>query len=393
MRNHKLSLTCILARFAALFCWSMLCRVGDVHADEGADPLENLGLVYRDGNSELLQELWLLGRYHSQYHWSEGSTGEDHGHESRRTRLGFQGRALKSMTVHAQMVSGSDINPFYNGFTELWMQWQFSPSLAVTLGQQKHRFTHDRNVSSRYLNYLERAALTNMFNADYTPAVTLQGTINKFSYYTGLFSNSTGQNMGDAFTELNSGYSLLAAGYYDLSDVMAFDSFFLYTSYLHSSFNDNATNLNRFTDGLSAALILTSGARSLVTEVTGGWSDENGNATGLNLQPGIFLTEKLQLVGRYQGAISNRSDGLVPQRRYEQPSGLRSGERYQALYLGANYYLAQHRIKLLGGVEYSLMDKEDVWTFSTAFRFYFGPHSGGAFPMNQLLPGDVFGAD
>ena len=92
----------------------------------------------------------------------------------------------------------------------------FSPELAITIGQQKHRFTHDRNVSSRYLNYLERSMLTNMFGADYTPGVTIQGRFDDFSYYTGLFSNATGKNIGDAFTELDSGFSYLAILYYEL---------------------------------------------------------------------------------------------------------------------------------------------------------------------------------
>lgn len=51
------------------------------------------------------------------------------------------------MTLHAQLVSGFDMKPFYNGFTELWSQWAFDDLFAVTVGQQKHRFTHDRNVA------------------------------------------------------------------------------------------------------------------------------------------------------------------------------------------------------------------------------------------------------
>ena len=103
------------------------------------------------------------------------------------------------------MVSGSNIDPFYNGFTELWAQWAFTPEFAISIGQQKNRFTHDRNASSRYLNYLERSMLTNMFNVDYTPALTAQGKIDQLTYYTGFFTNATGRDMGEAFTEFNSG--------------------------------------------------------------------------------------------------------------------------------------------------------------------------------------------
>ena len=132
---------------------------------------ENLGRIYQSDTNPILQEFWLLGRYHGQYHWSEGSAGQSEGYETRRHRLGFQARLFEKLSLHAQMVSGSDFEPFYGGFTELWVQWAFSDEITLTLGQQKQRFTHDRNVSSRYINYLERSMMTNMFGADYTPAV------------------------------------------------------------------------------------------------------------------------------------------------------------------------------------------------------------------------------
>jgi phosphate-selective porin OprO/OprP len=351
------------------------------------DELENLGLVYKDDKDEILQEFWLLGRYHGQYHWSEGSAAEDDGYETRRNRIGFQAKLYKDFLVHAQMVSGSDLSPYYDGFTELWGQYSFSPEISLTIGQQKNRFTHDRNVSSRYLNYLERAMLTNMFAVDYTPAVTLQGKVDNLSYYTGLFSNATSSQMEDSLFNYDSGYSYIGAAYYDLKNSFNTSSAYLYGSYIHSDSNQNATNMNRFDDGLSAALILTNGSTSLVTEATSGLSHQNGNATGLNLQPGYFLTDNVQVVGRYQLARSNLEQGLKPQRRYEREAGLTAGDLYHAGYLGVDYYIAKHRLKFMNGIEYATINGEDVWTASSMIRFYFGPHSGGAFPMNQMLPG------
>lgn len=350
--------------------------------------LENLGRVYQDNTDPILQELWLLGRYHGQYHWTEATTGEDDGYESRRTRLGAQAKMFKQATFHAQMVSGTDIQPFYNGFTELWAQWSFSREVALTIGQQKNRFTHDRNVSSRYLNYLERALVTNMFNVDYTPAITLQGTIKDATYYTGFFTNATGQNMGEAFTDFDSGYSFLTAVYYNLGSNLGVQSATLYGSYLHSDANQNATNMNRFDDGISGALILTQGHASLVTEITGGIGSDNGNVVGLNVQPTYFINHYWQLVSRYQLAHSTDSEGLIPQRRYEREVDFPAGDLYQAAYFGVDHYIAKHRLKLMTGLEYSHMGGEHAWTASTMLRFYFGPHSGGAFPMNQILPLD-----
>ena len=351
-----------------------------------AEKTENLGRIYKDDKNDILQEFWLLGRYHGQYHWTEASTGETDYYETRRFRLGAQAKMLRKLTMHAQMVSGTNIDPFYNGFTELWTQWSFAPEVALTIGQQKNRFTHDRNVSSRYLNYLERAMLTNMFNVDYTPSVTLQGKVDKLTYYTGFFTNATGRDMGEAFTEFDSGYSYIAQVYYDLGKALTADSATLYGSYIHSDANDNATNMNYFDNGVSSALILTKGHTSLVTEVTGGFGNENGNAVGLNLQPSYFINRKWQLVTRYQLAGSNGEEGLNPQKRYEKPSGFEPGDLYQAGYFGVDYYIARHRLKLMNGIEYSNMSGQEAWTASSMIRLFWGPQSPCAFPANMVLP-------
>ncbi|TDU64095.1 phosphate-selective porin O/P [Prosthecobacter fusiformis] len=351
------------------------------------DPLENLGRLYKNDANDYLQELWLLGRYHGHYHWSQGSAGEDEGHEVRRFRLGAQAQLLHKLTLHAQMLSGSDLNPFYNGFTELWVQWGFTPKIALTLGQQKHRFSHDRNISSRYIHYLERSMLTNMFAADYTPAATLQGKIGPVTYYTGLFSNATSRQIDEAFTQFDSGYSYLAAAYINLGHRLRTETAHLHLTALHSQANENATNLNRFDNGLSTALILTQGSAALVTELTAGLGSDEGDAYGLNIQPSYYLTDNLQLALRYQIAASNGPLGLQAQSRYETPAGLPRGDLYQAGYIGLNYHIAKHRLKLMTGLEYATMGGESVWTASTMIRFFFGPHSSGPYPMNQILHG------
>ena len=71
------------------------------------DKMENLGLLHKDPDHPWLQELWLLGRYHGQYHWSEGSAGDDVGVETRRLRMGGQAKLFEKMTLHAQMVGAS----------------------------------------------------------------------------------------------------------------------------------------------------------------------------------------------------------------------------------------------------------------------------------------------
>lgn len=352
-----------------------------------AAQFENAGLLHRDKNAPIVQEFWLLGRYHLHYHDSDGTRGNDSGWESRRIRLGFQATLFKNLTLHAQAISGSDFEPHYNGFTELWASWRFDDAVKLTIGQQKHRFTHDRNVSSRYMNYMERSMFTNMLALDYTPAVTLSGTVGKLDYYTGVFSNATGTDMARAFTELNSGWSFIAAVTYDLGNLFGADTAHFYGSYLHSEAEANATNLNRYRDGVSAALILTEGPASLVTEVTGGFGSRRGDAWGINVQPSYALTDKLQLVARYQLATSDERNGLTGQRRYERAARAPAGDLYQAAYLGLNYLIAGHRAKLMAGVEYADMNGESVVTAFAGVRMFFGPHSKAPYPAGKLPEG------
>lgn len=351
------------------------------------EKLENLGLLYRSESDPVLQELWFLGRFHGQYHWSDGSNGSNEDYETRRFRIGGQARVFKNLTLHAQMVSGSDFEPFYNGFTELWAGWRFSDAVILTVGQQKHRFTHDRNISSRYINYLERSMFTNMMGLDYTPAVTLSGRAGKWSYYTGVFSNATGTDMGAAFTELDSGWSFLGTATLDMGHAMGMDHAHLNFGYLHSDANENATNLNRYDNAVATALILTKGPMSLVTEATAGFGSSRGNGVSLNVQPAWYITDKLQLSTRYQIAMSDEENGLSAQRRYERPAGLGTGDLYQAAYAGLTYFVAAHRLKVMSGVEYSTIGGEDCWTASVALRLFWGPHSKGPFPMAQMLNG------
>lgn len=99
----------------------------------------------------------------------------------------------------------------------------------------------------------------------------------------------------------------------------------------------------------------------------------NGDAIGFMLMPAYDITEKLQLVTRYQLVGSSAEDGLSPQSRYERSAGGKAGDRYQAVYAGLNWYIYGHKLKLMNGVEYANMDGKngfDGWTFLSGVRVY-----------------------
>lgn len=349
--------------------------------------LVDLGRLFKDDSHPVVQEVWVLGRYHGQYHWTDGDGGRDEDWEHRRARLGLQARFAQNLTFHMQALSGTDLDPDFNGFSEFWLGWKFNDAVTLTVGQQKHRFTHDRNISSRYINYLERSMLTNMFGLDYTPAVTLQGRVGPWVYYTGAFSGSTDRKLDKAW-ELDAGRAYVAHVTREFTPIWGTDTTYATFSALRSDVNDKATNLTRFEDGIASSLVLTKGATSVVTEITGGLSGPEGDAWGLNLQAGHFATDRAQVVWRYQLAVGSEDNTLVGQSRYDRPAGMLRGKRYRAGYLGLNYHIAQHRLKVMGGVEYARMDDQGYWTTSVALRLFWGPHSRGPFPMAQVLDAD-----
>ena len=108
-----------------------------------------------------------------------------------------------------------------------------------------------------------------------------------------------------------SGYSLLATATRDVGRWFDTDTAHLNMSLVHSDADAEATNLNRFGDGLATALILTDGPGSWISELTAGLGADAGNAYGLNVQPEYFFTSRLQLVGRYPFAFSDGDDGYL----------------------------------------------------------------------------------
>ena len=102
---------------------------------------------------------------------------------------------------------------------------------------------------------------------------------------------------------------------------------------------------------------------------------------GVVLMPSLMLTDSLELVARYHGAHADGNEGLTLRRRYARrvPGApeIGLGDRFHSAYLGLNYYLHDHKLKLMAGVDYAAMDGfEDGgnykgWTWYLGSRLYF----------------------
>lgn len=113
-------------------------------------------------------------------------------------------------------------------------------------------------------------------------------------------------------------------------------------------------------------------------------ANRQGDFHGLTVMPWYWILEdRLQLVYRYEYAGSEESEGLRLDTRYlrgrhddlrVEVNGGR-GDRYQAHYLGLNYFLCGHHAKIMGGVLMENLETPDgdldgtTWTL--AFRTFF----------------------
>ncbi len=121
--------------------------------------------------------------------------------------------------------------------------------------------------------------------------------------------------------------------------------------------------LGRCDDIVSATFWVKQGVASVVFEAfnASGGNGADSDLFGFFIQPTYDIVPgKLQLVGRYAYSESDGATGVRPQNRYETPAGALRGDSYHAFYLGGQYFIYGDKLKLLAGVEYSILGQKDT---------------------------------
>lgn len=330
-------------------------------AEESAfDKLWGLATLYKNKENPVIQKLAITGRYHGQYAWLDSDQGDYDDWENRRFRIGLNAQLFQDFELKGEMFgdlnSGGD---FYEGFTEVYVAWKPDDAFNLIVGKQKPRFTLDWSTSSREILTFERNIMLNNFGIDYETGISVSGKSGNFSYFAGAFNNDTGE-IGDKseFGDLGGGFSYVASASYDLKDLTGLEKTVVRADFLHSEHDAEDNLLIKFDNGLAASVALKQGRFGMTAETVYGEGD-NGDIWGFYLTPSWDITKKLQVVARYTYAHSG-DDVLRLQSRYEREADELTdggnGEDYHAGYLGLNYYLYGHKLKLMTGVEFSSMD-------------------------------------
>jgi phosphate-selective porin OprO/OprP len=306
---------------------------------------------YVSETNPLFQQVLFTGRFQHDLVVVGGDQGSHRESNIRRVRFGPKITFLRDYLFHAEIeVNPQERNPFYMRLTDAYVAWQRSQKAIVSVGKQSVPFTQEGATSSKELITIDRSNLANniWFTQEYMPGVSVAGHAARWSYRAGGYSSG---KMNREFGEFNGGaFTLLSAGY-DFAHPLHVKEATLTGNYLYQQPDARNTFTKRFEHIASANLKLDAhrwGVRSDVSSTAGylGQSD----VFGVMAMPYYNIAPKWQAVARYTFLRSEQLNGLALN-TYENRVAHGFGDRYRETYVGLNYYLYGHKLKVQTGLQ------------------------------------------
>lgn len=412
--------------------------VGKFPGDTTYDKIWSAFTLYKDDSNPILQEFSLQGRLQVQtadghsdnghfdiqdYKGVNGPTGKDEAvwgdHlEARRAYFGAKTKWFQNWKVEGQIDVDTDgldgVGPdrtLYKDIYDIYVVYAPSDAMNIGAGKQEIKFTREQEISSKEILTFERSLVTNMLHpGNLTGAwVSGKGIDEHWLYELAAYGNDIQRE----FSDFNGGAIMFSKIGYDYSSQSGLDSAIATFRYMHntdpgyqSTQHDanypvgSSTMSPKFSDSIALTNDLIQGRFGLTTDVLYGFgfqgkAEQNGakkdinqsDVFGINIIPSYFIADGLQLVTRFQWAVSNDADAgtsnLAIPGRYEKsaPKVIQDGDQYLSAYVGLNYYLYGHKLKLMTGVEYSSLSgglaksgqtaSYDGYTFMSGLRMSF----------------------
>jgi phosphate-selective porin OprO/OprP len=383
--------------------------------------------LYKDDANPILQEFSLQGRLQLQTIYGEAggdsfntSDYKDAGNdesvwgndiEARRARFGFKSKWFQNWKLDGQInvdLDGRDgdtnDHTLYKDLYDLFVTYGPSETFNVSAGKTKTRFTREQEISSNNILTIERSLLANtMFPGELTGIWTNgKGVQEYWLYELGVY----GSDRVREFSEFDQGAIVLGKVGYDYSSQAGLDSAVASIHYMHNTepgfaelkeTNYTPSTSPDFTDSIALTNDINHGRYGLTTELLYGFgydgkadrynsrgttygpqTVEQSDVFGITIIPSYFVADGLQLVGRLQVATCEDADDLRVPSRYERlaedgTGNAGRGNTYVSTYLGLNYYIYGHKLKLMNGIEYSDMGGGDYdgYTLMSGLRFSF----------------------
>ena len=411
MIKQSLSLTTLALTATAAFAGTPVTPKQDTGKTPSTyDTIWNSLTLYKDKDGVFLNEFRIVGRAHFDEYSTNSNLGNDQDWAVRRLRIGAKAAFFQNLILHVE----ADLNPqnlggplfvgdpVYQKLTDAYVSWKFCDAAKLTAGKQSTKFTLDGGTSSNELITIDRNALTNTlwFTNEYISGVTLSGKLGSWQYNTGLFSGGSVYAPQGKFAHsskelgnFNGGNFWLGSVGYDFAKNLGAKKALLRADVVYNDPNTQSNTTKNFSWIESVNFEYDAGRWGFSTDLAAGnGSLGQSDVWGAVVMPWFNITEKLQVVGRYTYISSDDPNGLGFT-RYENTSAINTdafgniktdkfgkastqkGNEYNEAYIGLNYYVYGHKLKLQTGLDYAWMQdskndggKFHGWTWTTGLR-------------------------
>ena len=314
----------------------------------------NFSQWYADDTNPFVQSVVFSGRYQHDFLVLNADQGDHNEQNVRRLRLGPRVRLFRTFLLHAEADLNPQEGPFYLRITDAYLQWSRSARLVVTGGKHGAPFTLDGATSSKDLLTIDRNNLTNnlWFTEEYMTGASVSGRVAPWTYRAGVFSSGSRDK---GFGGFDGGmFTLLTAGY-DFGPRLGANEATLAANYVYQQEDPDNTFTRPFDHVLSVNFKLEQDRWGVRADLaTGSGYGSQSDLWGLAVMPYRSLTDKLQVVGRYTLLRSDAPNG-VRLATYENRVVGGRGDSYNEGYVGANYFIYGHKLKLQTGVQFADM--------------------------------------
>ena len=365
----------LISLIAGLGLITTAANAGEGTSDSSTfEDLWDIPHLYSNPDSFWLNDLKLVGRAQWQMADVSSDLPDYSTDEIRRMRLGSEAKILGGdykLKAEFNIDHGSGDDHYAE---EVYIQYGGDAlPFKVTLGLQKPKWSYEWSTSSRKILTFERSQIVNQLAPKKTAGLNISGSIDAYDYSLGVYRGDTihSSKGGSIFGDADAAGEFVLGSIGQEYETSMFESAAWRLDWLHNTDADSNA-AKPYENSFSLNHSAKQGAWGLHTDLIYAQGDAgNDDKAAIVILPTYDISDQLQLVARYTLADG---DGLKPNKRYEAKSGAQNGDGYQSIYMGLNYYLNDHKLKLMGGIEYSDMDGGndfDGYTIFSGVRFYF----------------------
>jgi len=334
-------------------------QAGTAERPSGYDRIwQQFSTIYDNRSNRVVQRVQLSGRFQHEFAAIDADEGDHDEWNTRRLRIGPRVQLFRTFTVSAEAeLNPQEVDPLYMRLTDVYVQWSRNSRVVVTVGKQGMPFTMDGATSSKELLTIDRSNLANniWFPQEYLPGASVSGRAAPWTYRLGVYSAGEANK---EFGRFDGSVAALAVVGYDFAKTLGVREALLSANYVHQSPDRDNTFTRPLEHVLSANLKLESERWGLRTDAStaAGYLGQR-DLWALTAMPYYNVTEGLQLITRYTFIDSDGPNGILLG-TYENRVVRGRGDRYNELYVGANYFFYGHKLKLQSGVQLADMRDE-----------------------------------